>query len=100
MYRDALCVLERNFGPPQTVVSAHIKIFTSVQPVKVHTSESIISFSCVISSLVCELGSFSHKKNLEKTANLNQAFKLVGVLVFVSSQCNCYRPSHLEFIDW
>ena len=44
MYRDALKTLERKFGQPQAVVTAYLDKLQSFPPVKMHNSESIISF--------------------------------------------------------
>ena len=66
MYRDALRVLEQKLGQPQTVVSAHLEKLNSVPPVKMHNSESINNFSCVILSLVGVFKSLSYEKDLKK----------------------------------
>ena len=45
MYRDALKTLERKFGQPQAVVTVLLDKLASFPPVKMHNSESIISYS-------------------------------------------------------
>ena len=52
MYKDALKTLERKFGQPQAVVTAYLDKLANVPPVKMHNSESIISYSATVSSLV------------------------------------------------
>ena len=47
MYRDALKTLERKFGQPQAVVTAYLDKLANFPPVKMHNSESIISYSAV-----------------------------------------------------
>ena len=51
-YKDALKTLERKFGQPQAVVSAHLVKLSSFPPLKMHNSDSIINYSAAISSLV------------------------------------------------
>ena len=52
LYRDALKTLERKFGQPQAVVTAYLDELTNFTPVKMHNSESIISYSATTCSLV------------------------------------------------
>ena len=52
MYKDALRTLERKFGQPQAVVSAHLDKLSSFPPLKMHNSDNIINYSAAISSLV------------------------------------------------
>ena len=52
MYRDALRSLERKFGQPQTVVTAHLDKLSNFPPLKIHNSDNISSYSLAISSLV------------------------------------------------
>ena len=52
MYKDALKTLEREFGQPQAVVSAHLDKLSSFPPLKMHNSDNIINYSATISSHV------------------------------------------------
>ena len=52
MYKDALRTLERKFGQPQAVVSAHLDKLSNFPPLKMHNSDNIINYSAAISSLV------------------------------------------------
>ena len=52
MYKDALKTLERKFGQPQTVVGAYLDKLANYPPVKMHNSDSSISYSATVSSLV------------------------------------------------
>ena len=45
MYKDALRTLERKFGQPQAVVSAHLDKLSSFSPLKMHNSDNIINYS-------------------------------------------------------
>ena len=51
-YQDALKTLERKFGQPQAVVSAHLDKLNSFPPLKMHNSENVIAFSATISAMV------------------------------------------------
>ena len=64
-YKDVLKTLERKFGQPQTIVAAHLHL-------KMHNSESIISFASCISSLVAVLKSLGCEYDLRSTSVLNQ----------------------------
>ena len=52
MYKHALRTLERKFGQPQAVISAHLVKLSSFPPLKMHNSDNIIHFSGCISRLV------------------------------------------------
>ena len=52
MYKDALRTLERKFGQPQAVVSAHLDKLSNFPPLKMHNSDNIINYSAALSSLV------------------------------------------------
>ena len=73
MYRDALKTLERMFGQPKAVVTAHLDKLSSYPRVKMHNSDSIISFATVVSSLVCVFRSMSYDTDLRSSSLLNQA---------------------------
>ena len=51
-YKDAVLMLQRKFGQPQTVVSAYIDKLASYPPMKMHSSHNIISFSNTVSSFI------------------------------------------------
>ena len=57
MYKDALRTLERKFGQPQAVASAHLDKLSNFPPLKKHNSIIIINYSSAISS---SLGFSSH----------------------------------------
>ena len=44
MYKDALSTLERKFGQPHAVVSAHLDKLNSFPPLKMHNSDNIINY--------------------------------------------------------
>ena len=73
MYKDALRTLERKFGQPQAVVSAHLDKLNSFPPLKMHNSDNIINYSGCISSLVGVFKSLSYDSDLKSAALLNTA---------------------------
>ena len=73
MYRDALKTLERKFGQPQAVVTAHLDKLSSYPLVKMHNSDSIINFATVVSSLVGVFRSLSYDTDLRSWSLLNKA---------------------------
>ena len=104
-YRDALKTLERKFGQPQTIVAAHLEKLSNFPPLKMHNSESIISFASCISSLVAVLKSLGFEYDLKSTSVLNQVIlklppnmKESWSLISVEK---CWRqPTVLDFNDW
>ena len=73
MYKDALKTLERKFGQPQAVVSAHLDKLSSFPPLKMHNSDKIINYSATISSLVGVFQSLSYDSDLKSASLLNTA---------------------------
>ena len=73
LYRDALKALERKFGQPQAVVTAHLEKLSNYPAVKIHNSESIINYACAISSLIAVFQSLKYDADLFSSALLNQA---------------------------
>ena len=53
MYKDALRTLERKFGQPQAVVSAHLDKLSTFPPFKMHNSDNIIT---ILQSYPASLG--------------------------------------------
>ena len=58
MYKDALRALEREFGQPQGVVSAHLDKLSANPHVKMHSSDNVIHYASVVASLVAVLQSW------------------------------------------
>ena len=73
MYKDALRTLERKFGQPQAVVSAHLDKLSNFPPLKMHNNDNIINYSAAISSLVGVFKSLSYDADLKSASLLNQA---------------------------
>ena len=73
MYQDALKTLERKFGQPQAVVSAHLDKLNSFPPLKMHNSENVIAFSATISAMVGVFRSLKYEHDLSSAALLGQA---------------------------
>ena len=73
MYQDALKTLERIFGQPQAVVSAHLVKLNNFPPLKMHNSDNVIAFSATISAMVGVFRSLKHEHDLSSAALLGQA---------------------------
>ena len=83
MYQEALKTLERKFGQPHAVVSAHLDKLSGFPPLKMHNSENVIAFSATISALVGVLRSLKYDHDLSSAALLSQAVqKHEGSLVY------------------
>ena len=52
MYKDALKTLERKFGQPQAIISAHLDKLSFFPPLKIHIIDNIKNYFATISSLV------------------------------------------------
>ena len=105
MYRDALKTLERKFGQPQAVVTAHLDKLSSYSPVKMHNSDSIVSFATVVSSLVAVFRSLSYDTDLCSWSLLNQAVKKLPPNLKESWSMHTVkkewlRATMLEYTDW
>ena len=103
MYKDALKTLERKFGQPQTVVSAYLDKLANYPPVKMHNSDSIISYSATVSSLV---GVFrSYVQDLSSASLLGEAIQklppnLKEAWTMNTVKRNLDRPTLIQFNDW
>ena len=73
MYQDALETLERKFGQPHAVVSAHLEKLSGLSPLKMPNSENVIDFSATISALVGVSRSLKYEHDLSSAALLGQA---------------------------
>ena len=71
MYKDALKTLERKFGQPHGVITAHLDKLVNITPVKMH--DSIISYSTTVSSLVGVFSSLNCVQDLSRAILLGQA---------------------------
>ena len=105
MYKDALRTLERKFGQPQVVVSAHLDKLNSFPPMNMHNSDNIINYSVCISSLVGVFKSLSYVSDLKSEALLNCAvlklppnMKESWSLFTVKN--HWVKPTLLDFNDW
>ena len=104
-YKDALKTLERKFGQPKNVITAHLDMLFSFQQLRMHNSENIISFSITISSLVAVFRSFDYEEDLKSISLLNQAHSKIPTNVreswslFVVER-NWSRPNLIDFNNW
>ena len=105
MYKDALKTLERKFGQPQTVVSAYLDKLANYPPVKMHNSDSIISYSATVSSLVGVFRSLKNLQDLSSASLLGQAVQklppnLKEAWSMNTVKRNLDRPTLIHFNDW
>ena len=105
MYKDALKTLERKFGQPQAVVTAYLDKLANVPPVKMHNSESIISYSATVSSLVGVFRSLNYVQDLSSASLLGQAVQKLSPNMkeawSMHTVKRCLdRPTLIDFNDW
>ena len=104
-YKDALRTLERKFGQPQAVVSAHLDKLNSFPPLKMHNSDNIINYSGCISSLVGVFKSLSYDSDLKSAALLNTAVQKLPPNMkeswsLFTVKKHWVKPTLLDFNDW
>ena len=105
MYKDALRTLERKFGQPQAVVSAHLDKLNSFPPLKMHNSDNIINYSGCISSLVGVFKSLSYDSDLKSAALLNTVVQKLPPNMkeswsLFTVKKHWVKPTLLDFNDW
>ena len=105
MYQDALKTLERKFGQPQAVVSAHLDKLNNFPQLKMHNSDNVIAFSATISAMVGVFRSLKYEHDLSSAALLGQAVqKLPSNMKEAWSlhtvKKDWTRPTLLDFNDW
>ena len=105
MYKDALKTLERKFGQPQAVVSAYLDKLANVPPVKMHNSESIISYAATICSLVGVFRSLNYVQDLSSASLLGQAVQKLPPNLkegwsMHTVKRDLVRPTVIDFNDW
>ena len=103
MYKDALRTLERKFGQPQAVVSAHLDKLSNFPPLKLHNSDNI--YSAAISSLVGVFKSLSYDADLKSASLLNQAVQILPPNMkeswsLFTVKKHWVKPTLLDFNDW
>ena len=105
MYRDALKTLERKFGQPQAVVTAYLEKLANFPPVKIHNSESIISYSATICSLVGVFRSLNYVQDLSSASLLGQAVQKLPpnmreAWLLHTVRRTLDKPRLIDFNDW
>ena len=105
MYQDALKTLERKFGEPHAVVSAHLDKLSGFPPLKMHNSENVIAFSATISALVGVFRSLKYEHDLSSAALLGQAVQklppnMKEAWSMHTVKKDWSRPTLLDFNDW
>ena len=103
MYQEALKALERKYGQPQTVVSAHLEKLGNA--VKMHNSESLIAYANVISSLVGVFKSLGFDADLRSSTLLMQAVSklppnLKEAWAMYTVKRNFLQPTLNDFNEW
>ena len=105
MYQDALKTLERKFGQPQAVVSAHLDKLKNFPPLKMHNSDNVIEFSATISAMVGVFRPLKYEHDLSSAALMGQAvqklppnMKEAWSLHTVKKDWS--RPTLLDFNEW
>ena len=105
MYKDALTTLERKFGQPRAVVSAHLDKLCNFPPLKMHNSDSIINYSAAICSRVGVFKSLSYGADLKSASLLNRAVQKLppnmkeSWSLFTVKE-HSIKPTLLDFNDW
>ena len=105
MYKDALKTLERKFGQRQTVVSAYLDQFANYPPVKMQNSDSIISYSATVSSLIGVFRSLNYLQDLSSASLINQAVRklppnLKKAWFMNTAKRILDRPTLIHFNHW
>ena len=105
MYKDALRTLERKFGQPQAVVSAHLDKLRNFPPLKMHNSDNIFNYSALISSLVGVFKSLSYDADLKSTSLSNQAVQKLPTNMkeswsILTVKKHWVKPTFLDFNKW
>ena len=105
LYKDVLRTLERKFGQPQAVVSAHLDKLSNFPPLKMHNSDNIINFSEAICSLVGVFKSLSNDADLKSASTLNQAVQNLPPNMkeswsLFTVKKHWVKPTLLDFNDW
>ena len=105
MHEDALKTLERNFGQPQNVITAHLDKLSSFPQLRMHNSDNIISFSMTISSLAAVFRSVDYEEDLKNVSLLDQALSKIppkmreSWSLFVVKR-SWSRPNLIDFNNW
>ena len=104
MYKDALKRLERKFGQPQAVVTTYLNKLANIPSVKMHNSDSIISYSATVSSLVGVFRSLNYNQDLSSASLLGQAAQkfppnMKEAWSMHTVKCNLDQPTLVHFND-
>ena len=105
MYKDALMTLERKFGQPQIIIRAYLDKLYNSPPVKMHSSDSIISFASIIASIVGVFKSLHYNAGLESATLLDKAIEKLPPNMkeswsFHTVKRSLYAPSLIDFNHW
>ena len=105
MCKDALMKLERKFGQPQIIIRAYLDKLYNSPPVKMHSSDSIISFASMIASIVGVFKSLLYNADLESATLLDKAMEKLPPNMkeswsFHTVKRSLYAPSLIDFNHW
>ena len=105
MYKDALKTIERKFGQPQAVVTAYLDKLANIPLLKMHNSDSIVSYSATVSSLVGVFRSLHYNQDLSSASLLGQVLQMLPpnmkeAWLVHTVKSNLDRPTLIDFNDW
>ena len=97
--------MQRKFRQPHAIVGVHLDKLNTFPPLKMHSSESVISFSSAISGLVAVFKSLSFNDDLKSVNLLNQAVSKLPPNIkeawsMHTVRHNWQRPTLLDFNNW
>ena len=97
--------LERKFGQPQIIIRAYVDNFYNSLPVKMHSSDSIISFTSMIANIVGVFKSLHNNADLESATLLHKAVEKLPPNMkeswsFHTVKWSLYAPSLIDFNHW
>ena len=94
MYKDALRNLERKFGQPQAVVSAHLDKLSNFPPLKMHNSDNIGVFKSLSYDADLKSASLLNQVVQKLPPNMEESWSLFAVIK------HWVKPTLLDFNDW
>ena len=104
-YTQAWELLGRKFGRPYLIVDAQLNTLRKQQPIRMHDSAAIISYSITISNLVIVLKQYNYEGDLRSSSTLQVATKklppnLKEKWFFFVDECQEDRPDLILLEKW
>ena len=75
LYGEAWALLERRFGQPYLIVEAQLNTLRNQQPIRMHDSKALVSYSTTISNVVSVLKHYKYEGDLRSSATLQIAIE-------------------------